>query len=153
VILPFVALQPSRRERHWRRAGQSLAAAAALALVVASFRAGFDIVPLLLALVALVVAWRAGRLQGNAFEIGVADDGAVVVRTVASGASAATARPVHCPFAAPWLITLRHGTMLIPVWPDALPEPMYRRLWVHLRWARGVVRSDADKGTGDVERR
>jgi hypothetical protein len=52
---------------------------------------------------------------------------------------------VKMAFAAPWLISLRRGTMLVAIWPDSLPQSTYRQLWVHLRWGRAMP-SD-DRGT------
>jgi hypothetical protein len=141
------------RERRWRRAGQLIAGLAAIALVAAAFKESLDVPLLLLALGAALCGWLAGRpRRPGSIEIGVDDDGAVRFRDENGRSDRGQERLLGCAFAAPWLITLRHGTMLIPVWPDSLPETAFRRLWVHLRWSRGI-RSDLRSVANDAERR
>ena len=148
MILPWVALQPSRQERRWRITGGAVAAVAAIALAAAAFRSGFNAAVLLLAIGAAIAAWRVGRLGAvGPAEIGVDDEGTVVLR----GPETNAVGPLHCRFAAPWLITLRHGSMLIPVWPDSLPEAAYRRLWVHLRWMGAAAREERRAEAKHVE--
>jgi hypothetical protein len=153
VLLPWVALEPSVRERRWRRAGRAIAGLATVALAAAAFKASFDLPLLLLAFGAAFASWLAGRRRGlDSLEICVDDAGAVRCRAKEDGRSAGGQESLlECAFAAHWLITLRHGTMLLPVWPDSLPEKAFRRLWVHLRWSRGV-RSDKQSGANDAER-
>jgi hypothetical protein len=150
VILPWVALQPSRRERGWRMSGSAVAAVAAIALTAAAFRSGFNAAVLLLAIGAGIAAWWLSRLRAlGPAEIGVDDEGTVVLRRPES--SVIDPVPLQCRFAAPWLITLRHGTMLIAVWPDSLPEAVYRRLWVHLRWMGAAAREERRAEAKHVE--
>jgi hypothetical protein len=154
VLLPWVALQPSERERRWRRAGQAIAGLAAVVLAAAAFRASFDFPLLLPAFGAAFFCWLAGRRRStDSIEIAVDDDGAVCFRNAEKTRFDGDPKLVlECAFAAPWLITLRHGTMLLPVWPDSVPENVFRRLWVHLRWSRGT-RSDRQVPANDAERR
>jgi hypothetical protein len=142
------------RERRWRRAGQAIAGLAAVALAAAAFKASFDVGLLLLAVGAALAGWLGGRKRrGEAIEIAVDDDGAVCFRNAKSSRLDGTqGRVLECAFAAPWLITLRHGTMLLPVWPDSMAERAFRRLWVYLRWSRGA-RSDSQAPANDAERR
>ena len=154
MLLPWTALQPSVRERRWRRAGQAIAGLAAIALAAAAFKASFDVPLLLLAVGAAFACWLAGRRRRTeAIEIAVDDGGAVCFRNAESPRFDGTqGRVLECAFAAPWLITLRHGTMLLPVWPDSMPEKAFRRLWVYLRWSRGD-RSNSQAPANDAERR
>jgi hypothetical protein len=154
VLLPWTVLQPSVRERRWRRAGQAIAGLAAIALAAAAFKASFDVALLMLAVGAAFAGWLGGRRRRTeAIEIAVDDGGAVCFRNTESPRfDGAQGRVLECAFAAPWLITLRHGTMLLPVWPDSMPEKAFRRLWVHLRWSRGA-RSDSQAPANDAERR
>jgi hypothetical protein len=154
VLLPWTVLRPSVRERRWRRAGQAIAGLAAIALAAAAFNASFDVPLLLLAVGAAFACWLGGRRRRTeTIEIAVDDGGAVCFRNTESPRSdEAQGRVLECAFAAPWLITLRHGTMLLPVWPDSMPEKAFRRLWVYLRWSRGV-RSDSQAPANDAERR
>lgn len=150
MILPWVALQPSRQERRWRITGGAVAAVAAIALAAAAFRSGFNAAVLLLAIGAAIASWRVGRLGAvGPAEIGVDDEGTVVLRRPESNLT----DPVRlrCRFAAPWLITLRHGTILISVWPDSLPQAVYRRLWVHLRWMGSAAREERRAEAKHVE--
>jgi hypothetical protein len=150
VILSWVALQPSRQERRWRLTGAAVAAAAAIALVAAALRSGFNAALLLLAIGAAIAAWRLSRLRAvGPAEIGVDDEGTVVLRGPQS--KAIDPVPLHCRFAAPWLITLRHGSTLISIWPDSLPEAAYRRLWVHLRWMGAAAREERRAEAKHVE--
>jgi len=141
VLLPWVALQPSRRERRWRRTGSAIAAVAALALAVAAARSWFNASLLLLTIGAAIAAWSAGRPRAaSPAEIGIDDEGTVLLRSAAGSRSGGVR--LQCQFAAPWLITFRQGTMLVSVWPDSLPEAEFRRLWVHVRWSGVPARDD-----------
>jgi hypothetical protein len=141
-------------ERRWRRAGQVIAGLAAIALVAAAFKVSLDVPLLLLALGAALCGWLTGRRRSvGAIEIGVDDDGAVRFREEDGRSEGNQERLLECVFAAPWLITLRHGTMLLPVWPDSLSEAVFRRLWVHLRWSRGIRADLRSAANDDAERR
>jgi hypothetical protein len=87
----------------------------------------------LLALLGGAMALRSAP-AGAPIEVGIDRWGALAVRRAFDTASEPG---VQCVFAAPWLITLKHGTMLIPIWPDSIPGNTYRRLWVHIRWGSG----------------
>lgn len=139
MILPWITLQPSLRELRWRRTGSAVAAITAVALAVAAGRSWSSAALLLLAIGAVIAAWLAGRPRAAApAEIGIDGEGTVLLRSPESGSESFR---LQCRFAAPWLITLRHGTTLVSVWPDSLPEAAFRRLWVHLRWS-GAAASD-----------
>jgi hypothetical protein len=108
----------------------------AAAVASAPFNAGLA----LLAGIAGLVAWAATRRRaGGPFEVGVSSLGEIEVRECDAAASDVSAADgVSVAFASPWLISLRRGTMLIPIWPDSLPQSTYRQLWVHLRWGRAM---------------
>ena len=156
--MPWTALQPSTRARRWRLVGLGIALVSFLALLIAAgASAPFDPALALLAAIAVFVgaiASTRGRMRGR-LEIGVSSSGEIRVREgepVPAGVSPALPTPrVQIAFASTWLISLRRGTMLIPVWPDSLPQSTYRRLWVHLRWGRQVP-DDDDRRTTDRTR-
>ena len=157
MLVPWTGLQPSSRARRWRHAGLGIALASFLALLIAAVSsAPFDPALALLAAIAGFAAWASMRWRSGApLEIGVSSLGEIRVRErdpAPSGVSPAlTAPPVRIAFASTWLISLRRGTMLIPVWPDSLPQSTYRRLWVHLRWGR-VMPDDNDQRTTATNR-
>jgi hypothetical protein len=123
-----------------------------MCLAAAAFRSGVNAAALLLAIGAAIAAWWVSRPRAvGPAEIGVDDEGAVVLRRPQGNAIDHVR--LHCSFAAPWLITLRRGTMLISVWPDSLPDAVYRRLWVHLRWAGAAAREGRRSDANPVERR
>jgi hypothetical protein len=145
LLVPWTTLQPSSRARQWRRIGLGIALVSSTALLAAaaasaSFNAGLA----LLAGVAGLATWAATRRRpGGQFEVGLSSLGEIEVRAcdpAVSDVSAAAA--VSVAFASPWLISLRCGTMLIPIWPDSLPQSTYRQLWVHLRWGRAMPIDD-----------
>jgi hypothetical protein len=85
---------------------------------------------------------------GGPFEIGVSSVGEIKLRQRDQpDAFSLIAVPVRVAFASPWLISLRRGTMLVAIWPDSLPQPTFRQLWVHLRWGRAVPRDDDRRAT------
>jgi hypothetical protein len=143
VLVPWTPLTPSRRERAVRRLGVAalLAAAAALLAAVAGGEA-LDPWPAGAALLALLAGVFAARSTAtDPIEVGVDRSGALTVRGAADGISGPE-HGVQCVFAAPWLITLKRDTMLIPIWPDSVPVNTYRRLWVHVRWGAGRQPAD-----------
>ncbi|MGZ9076055.1 MAG: hypothetical protein ACXW13_09795 [Burkholderiaceae bacterium] len=152
MLVPWTALQPSPRARRWRLVGLGIALASFLALLIAAFSsAPFDPALALLAAIAVFAAWAStrGRMPGP-LEIGVSSLGEISVRQrdpAPSGVAPVTSPRVQIAFASTWLISLRRGTMLIPVWPDSLPQSTYRRLWVHLRWGRAMPDDDDQRTT------
>jgi hypothetical protein len=114
-------------------AAVSSVALAAAALISRSFNASLALLATLTALAGWIVA---ARSTTHSFEVSVASDGEVRIRD--RGSPNADPLPVSVSFAAPWLISLRCGTMLIPIWPDSLPSSVFRQLWIHLRWGRAV---------------
>jgi hypothetical protein len=82
-------------------------------------------------------------------EIGVDDAGCIVLRRVIGTGDAAEQR-LRCVFAAPWLITLKSGTMWVRIWPDSLPGNLFRRFWVHLRWNPGRQPTDRTGASAPV---
>ncbi len=157
LLVPWTALQPSSRARRWRHVGLGIALASFLALLIAAVSsAPFAPALALLAAVAAIAAWASTRARIAApLEIGVSSVGEIRVRERDSAPStvapASPAPPVHIAFASTWLISLRRGTMLIPIWPDSLPQSTYRQLWVHLRWGR-VIPDDDDQRTTTTKR-
>jgi hypothetical protein len=131
-------LSPSRRQRSVGQAAQILAWVTAAALCGAALRTDpvepATVLAAFLVAAAAVTAARSRRPP--AIEIGVDRSGCIVVRPQAGSAESAGS-PVQCIFAAPWLITLRRGTMWVAIWPDSFPEGAFRRFWVHVRWRAG----------------
>lgn len=142
MLVSWTLLQPSARGRRWRHVGLAIGFAAALCLfAAAAVSAPFDAVLALLAGIACVATWAAaGRRGREPFEVGVSALGEVKLRERDRADDAAVS--VSVAFASPWLITLRRGTMLIPIWPDSLPQSTFRQLWVHLRWGREMPGDD-----------
>jgi hypothetical protein len=156
VILGWTVLQPSARERRlWLAA---IAAAATVAAVLASAALALDprhpVRLWVAAWMALVAAgWGvrgARRAAGRRTEVSVAADGAVQARPL-NGRADALGGAARCVFVAPWLITLKSGAMLVPVWPDALSPDAFRRLHACARWvgSGGPAGTDNDKRTGN----
>jgi hypothetical protein len=122
-----------------------------MALLCVSFPSGdVEPAPLLCALLAGVAGVAGARSRPSpVVEIAVDDAGALVVRAPNPGDE----RPEHrlpCVFAAPWLITLRRGTMWVRIWPDSLPGYAFRRFWVHIRWKPGRQPADRTAATAPV---
>jgi hypothetical protein len=115
----------------------------AVVLIGAAVRQGsIEAVPALAALLAAVGGHMAGRWPPREpIEIGVDDSGGVAVRG-ATGARVPAEQRGQCVFAAPWLITLKGGTMWVRVWPDSVPGNVFRRLWVYVRWNPGRHSAD-----------
>lgn len=150
LLVPWTTVQPSRRARRWRQGGLGIAIASALALFGAAVASSpFNLGLAILAGVVVVVGWAAARERSaGSFEIGVSAAGTVELRACAlTGSAAVSAQPLRVSFAAPWLISLRRGTMLIPIWPDCLPPSIFRQLWVHLRWGRAAPSDDEQQST------
>ncbi|MEP6609989.1 MAG: hypothetical protein ABJA83_15140 [Burkholderiaceae bacterium] len=111
----------------------------------------------LIGLAAAIAAccWLAARTRETPrFEVGVSRNGAIVLRECARAellslteSQPAEVVPARVVFASPWLMTLRSGLLLIPVWPDCLPRSIYRQLWVHLHWGKVAPSGDDNKST------
>ncbi len=76
-----------------------------------------------------------------------------MMRATAAGSNA-PAVAARCVFVAPWLITMRCGAILVPVWPDSLPQEAFRRLHACVLWAgaaggAGSIQTDADRRNND----
>jgi len=141
LLVPWTTLQPSSRARQWRGVGLGIALVSSTALLAAAVAsAPFNGGLALLAGVAGLTAWAATRRRGGGpFEVSVSSLGEIRVRECDPAVSdIPAAAAVRVAFASPWLISLRRGTMLIPIWPDSLPQSIYRQLWVHLRWGRAM---------------
>ncbi|MGB2818975.1 MAG: hypothetical protein WBC37_17320 [Burkholderiaceae bacterium] len=147
MLVPWTPLTPSRCERAVRRTGVFLAVATSATLLVAAARdEAFDAFLVAVAVLALLAGAVAGRSRPPArLEVGVDRSGALAVRR-ADDAESVPEHGLQCVFAAPWLITLRRGTILIPIWPDSVPGNTYRRLWVHIRWGSGRQPADLPAG-------
>lgn len=156
MILGWTVLQPSARERRLRLA--AIAAAATVAAVLAIAAVALDpphpVRVWVAAGIAVVAAgWGvrgACQAAGRRTEVSVASDGAVQARPL-NGRGDALEAAARCVFVAPWLITLKSGAMLVPVWPDALSPDAFRRLHACARWAGtgGPAGADKDKRTGN----
>jgi hypothetical protein len=155
VILGWTVLQPSVRERRLWLA--TIAAAATVATVLAIAALALDprhpVRLWVAAWLALVAAgWgvrRARQAAGRRAEVSGASDGAVQARLL-NGQADALGGAARCVFVAPWLITLKSGAMLVPVWPDALSPDAFRRLHACARsvGSGGAAGNDNDKRTG-----
>jgi hypothetical protein len=123
----------------------------ATALAVAAIRDGsIDPVPTLAALLAAAGGLLAGRpALREPIEIGVDDSGCIALRRVAR-AGDSPEQGLRCVFAAPWLITLKSGTIWVPIWPDSVPGNLFRRFWVHVRWNPGRQPADRTRATAPV---
>jgi hypothetical protein len=141
LLVPWTTLQPSARARQWRGVGLGIALVSSTALLAAAVAsAPFDAGLALLAGIAGLTAWVATQRRGGGpFEVGVSSLGEIRVRECDPAVSDIPAAAVRVAFASPWLISLRRGTTLIPIWPDSLPQSIYRQLWVHLRWGRAMA--------------
>lgn len=136
-------MSPSPRERVVRRIALFLSSASAVALGIALVTdVTGEPAPLAGALVAALAAAIAARTRAPPpLEIAVDAGGALLVRS--AGDADGAERRLRCVYAAPWLITLRSGTIWVRVWPDSLPGNAFRRFWVHIRWSQG--RHPADR--------
>ena len=153
MLVQWTALQPSLRARRWRQVGLGIGVATTVALAAAAVVAvRFDAGIMTLALLAAVAVAVALRAQTEPqLEVGVASTGEIQLRE--SGAdqtdqSGPSNVPIRVVFAAPWLISMRRGTMLISIWPDSLPSSVFRQLWVHLRWGRAVPKGEDQPSIG-----
>lgn len=147
MLVPWTALRPSKRARRWRLVGIGIAVASSVALfTAAAASAPFDASLAILAGIVGVTGLTAIRERPDKpLEVGVLQTGEIKIRECLQPKSEAPNRslpsesmPLHVVFAATWLISLRCGTMFVPIWPDCLPPSIYRQLWVHLRWGRAV---------------
>lgn len=159
MILGWSVLQPSVRERRlWLAAAAALCASAiglALAAALSDPRHPGQ-VWLAAATSAMAAAWsmRAGsKVFEASHEISILDDGTFMMRAIASGSND-PASTACCVFVASWLITMRCGAILVPVWPDSLPPEAFRRLHACALWAgaaggAGGIPTDADRRNND----
>lgn len=143
MLVQWTALRPSLRARRWRHAGLIIGAASLIALAAAVVASKpFDIGLAMLAFFAAVAVCIAMRSPVcRHLEVGIASDGQLRIREreARDSEGAFPECSINVTFATPWLISVRHGTMLIPIWPDSLPNSVFRRVWVHLRWGRAVL--------------
>ena len=152
MLLPWSVLRPSLRARRMRQVGYAIAGVSSVVLFSAAFAADpFDANRLLLAFcVAILCLFATRQVQHRKpLEVGVAPNGEIKLRERRSSdavaideSEPAESMPIRVGFAAPWLISLRSGTMFVAIWPDCLPPPAYRQLWVHLHWGRAAPRDD-----------
>jgi len=124
----------------------------AVVLFGAAIRDGsIDPVPALAALLAAAGGMLAGRRPAprEPIEIGVDDSGCIALRRVV-GTVDPNEQRLQCVFAAPWLITLKSGTMWVRIWPDSVPGNLFRRFWVYVRWNPGRQPADRTGATAPV---
>jgi len=159
VILGWTVLRPSARERRlW------LVAVAAAGTISAALLAAATLAdprhPVSVWSAAIVsgaaAAWTAIASQGalrRRFEVAIGADGGLLARRV----DASETTPQHLSrtvFISPWLITLRCGATLIPIWPDSVDTETFRRLVACARWAgmadpAGAGIQDSQTGSRD----
>jgi len=138
VILSWTVLQRSVRERRlWIAAAIFMFACCAALLFAALTRDPRQpyvvwAALLLSAIAAIWTVWSVPRGQPG-FELGIGADGALQVRRCDGGADELPA-PACCIFVASWLITLRCGGVVLPIWPDSVPATAFRRLHACTRW-------------------
>jgi hypothetical protein len=147
VLVAWTPLSPSRREQGLRRAALALGCSTALILTGAALRDGsIEPAAALAALLAAAGGWLAGRQAREApIDIGVDESGCIVGRRL--GTAHETPEHLRCVFAAPWLITLKSGTIWVRIWPDSVSGNIFRRLWVHIRWNPGRQPTDRSGAT------
>jgi hypothetical protein len=149
VILSWTVLQPSARERRlWLAAVVATGASAcvlAVAVPVADPRHPGHLwsAALVSAAASVWALVRARPSSGGSREVKIDADGSIWTR-IQAGASNSECES-RCVFAAPWLITLRCGAMLVAVWPDSLPSDAFRRLHACARWS-GSAGPKAERG-------
>jgi hypothetical protein len=135
------------RERRYRVAATALLALCACSLIGAAIvrdprYPGWVWSAALATAIAAASAVRTVTGARTTLEIAVGDDGAIRVRDSAAGTREQSGR---CAFVAPWLITLRCGTMWVPIWPDSVPEGAFRRLHACARWGGAAHSRALDK--------
>lgn len=155
MLVPWSVLRPSLRARRVRQVGYVIAGVSSVVLFSAAFVSEpFDRSRLILAFFVSTFCLLAARHAPHRkpLEVGVAPNGEIKLRacrssddSVLSESEPAESIPLRVSFAAPWLISLRSGTMFVPIWPDCLPPTVYRQLWVHLHWGRAAPRDDDRK--------
>ena len=146
--VPWTILRPSLTAKRWRWVGIMIGAASSIALLLAGLKTS-PVSSGQLALAGLFAACCFGAVwvrKTPQLEISVSPGSGLMLRRWHADESqlVATAEtlPARLVFAAPWLISLRSGTRLIPVWPDCLPPTLYRRVWVHVHWGRVAAHED-----------
>ncbi len=155
MLVPWSVLRPSLQARRVRQVGYAIAGVSSAMLLGAAFAVEpFDSSRLVVAIFVMIFCAFAARpaSRRRPLEIAVALDGEIKLRERRSSGGAgfaegepAESMPVTVSFAAPWLISLRSGTMLVSIWPDCLAPSVYRQLWVHLHWGRAAPRDDDRK--------
>lgn len=143
MILGWTVLRPSARERRLRLmalAGTLLTTCLlTLAALLADPRHPAQLwsAVVICAVITAGLVWRLQPRNGP-LEIAIDAQGQPLLRAtpgVADPAAVPSAGPARCLFAAPWLITLRCGTLRAAIWPDCLPADAFRRLHACVRWA------------------
>jgi hypothetical protein len=143
VILGWTVLQPSARERRLWLAAVVATTVSACVLAVAALVADPRHPERVWSAALISTAasgWalvRARPSSGRSREVKIDADGSIWTRTQ-DGLRDSDSDPeceARCVFAAPWLITLRCGAMLVAVWPDSLPSEAFRRLHACARWS------------------
>jgi hypothetical protein len=129
-------LSPSRRERSVRRVACTAALLSGVLLLVAAGRAEpFEPLLALTGLLAGAMGVVAARGRDPAVdEVGIDRHGRLAVRRI-DRPGGSPEHAARCLFAAPWLITIKVGSIWVPIWPDSVPASTFRRLWVHVRWS------------------
>lgn len=155
MLVPWSVLRPSSQARRVRRSGYAIAGVSSVALFSAAFISDpFDARRWILAFCVATLCLLAARYapRRKALEVGVAQNGEIRLRACRSSDGSVPDEidpeepiPFRVSFAAPWLISLRSGTMFVPIWPDCLPPTVYRQLWVHLHWGRAAPADDDRK--------
>ena len=138
MIIGWTVLQRSKRELQLWGAAAVLMIVCCGALVFAALmrdpRQPLVVwTAVLLSATAAIWTVRSVPRSEPGLEIAIGADGALQVRRCEGGADEPPT-PARCIFVAPWLITLRCGGVVLPIWPDSLPAPAFRRLHACTRW-------------------
>lgn len=152
MILGWTVLRPSARERRLRLAAVAAAALTGAALLAAALLADPRHPVSVWSAAFFAVAATASavfslkRASVRRVEVAIRHDGTLLARKQDTPESAPQKLP-RIVFVAPWLVTLRCGATLVPIWPDSVGSEAFRRLHACARWAR--MPDPADPGKDD----
>jgi len=137
VIIGWTVLQRSKRERQLWSAAAIFMIVCCGALVFAALmrdpRQGLAVWTAVL-LSATAAIWTVRSVPRSEPGLEIAIGRMARYRCGAAAVAPMSRRRRHTAYVAPWLITLRCGGVVLPIWPDSLPAPAFRRLHACTRW-------------------